>query len=211
VADNFNKFRDVYYDIHVASKKIDPLRCLTKATIIRKDTNESIARVQTWSDNNEDAMLELEKKLKPIIESLPRPPCEWNDLRIRQILITYRKFSDEITSAYVGLEKKRKSGNLSEDDLKKGLDAIHEMIKHQTIGLIDKINQFSEIEKQQLLVSSEDIYQNIFESSIDLDDACTREAIFYYILCPSPELIDLHKKHQMRMNSEFKSRASRPV
>jgi hypothetical protein len=114
---NLNEFCDVYYDIHVVSRDLDSLKWQARATVVRKDTNESVARVQTWSDTNEDAMMVLEKKLKPVIESLPRPPHEWNNLRVRQILIAYREFNDKITSIYVGLEKQRKSGCLSEDGL----------------------------------------------------------------------------------------------
>jgi hypothetical protein len=201
---NFNEFCDIYYDVNITSKELDSLRWLARATVVRKDTKESIARVQAWSDTNEDVVRQLEKKLKPVIESLPRPPSEWNNLRIRQILIAYRKFNDEITSIYVELERKRKSGYLSENDLKQGLDAIYETVKSRTIDLIGKIGALSETEKQQLVISSENAYPKFF-SSTNFDEICIREAIFDYILSPSIELINLHRKHQFYMYSELES------
>jgi hypothetical protein len=147
-------------------------------------------------------MKTLRERLEPVINGLRRPPYEWNNVRVRQILIDCDNFNEETTGISFRLGKKMESGSLSENELDEGLCTLYHTVKSRTIDLIGKICALSETEKRQLVVSCEDDYPDFVKSG-HFDEVCIRDEIFDYILSPSDEVIALHKKHELRMKLEL--------
>ena len=196
-----NELEDEFYGIRAGSRETEPMTWLVWATIFRKDTNETVGRKHLFSGNIQEALVQLQNDLKPTMRALARPPYEWGAVNVRQILLTYQSMNDELTSAYIKLKKKFVSGNLSEEELNRAHNTVRNTVRLNTLDLVRKIELLTEVEKEHLLVSSEEAYQNILDAQ-HLADVYARDEIFDYILFPSTSLIELHKQHQSRMAFE---------
>lgn len=207
--DNTNDFDDLeddFYIIRVKSYEIRPKIWMVRGIVVRKDTGETVGGTQIRTDDINQALRKLKKSLKPMVAALARPPLEWGGTSIRQILMTYMSFNDEVTSAYVSLEKKLALGKLTKDELHKYHYAIYEMVSRQTIQLIGKLEMLTEVEKQKIVTSPEEVYRQI-QDPYNLDDVYARDEIFKFILHPSTEIIKRHETHRARMISEFTNKS----
>lgn len=193
---------DSFYDIRTILTETESGVWIGRGLVIRKDTNETVGGTQIRSGDAGETLRLLSESLKPIVSALARPPHEWGMTSVRSILMTYKRFNDELTSAYVHLEHRRALGSLSKDELHRTHHMVRDMVRRQTLELVERLERLTEAERLQLVTSAEEVYQHIHDPW-NLDDVYARDAIFDYLLRPSAELIRRHEAHQARMVSEF--------
>ena len=199
---DFSEFCDEFYAIKIVLCRTGSKTQHLRGVVFRKDTDEMVGLAQVWSESIEEAYVLLKEKLSPVMQKLPRPPYEWEKVRVRRILIDYQEHKDNEIRARMEIEKELTSNKLTEEGLRKALFSICDLVQMQTTDLIRKIELLSEEEKQELIVSSEESYISTL-SSENIDDLYLRYEIYKYILNPSELLTELHNKHYSKMISSF--------
>ena len=163
-------------------------------TVIRKDTNENVrGGCVKYGSDIDTIERTIYSSIKKDSTYLSTKPLDWNS-KTRKLLAQVDLLQNYHTGFIVQLQEQAKQEKIEEFLEKNYADFLSHNIE-ETKDLIKKIIDLTANERKLLLISNEEVYQD----SIDpwnLDELCSREAIFHYFIDPSSEEIKLHKMHR---------------
>jgi hypothetical protein len=188
---------DAFYGTKISSYHKENGAVQVRFTVFRKDTGEPVGGSQAISRDVSTAQEQARKRLERLSAALPRPPDEWGDVAVRNVLILFKNYEDQRTALNIALQRKHATGTMTQADLQNAHHETCELIRKQTVALVAGIQALSDAQKLQLLQSPERMYRNPSDA-YSLDDLTARDALFAYLINPSPEMADAHATHQKR-------------
>jgi hypothetical protein len=196
-ADDFKQFADDYYRVRVSVLETPTGRWVAKGRIERVDSGEEIGGEGKFGKDRDEAIAGIFEPLRLRMSVLQRPPHEWKRVAIRQLLLDYRKFNDELTHLGVTMEKMRKDGDISKEQLHEMFWKVREAACKGSVDLARKLETLPEQDRIDLMTSAESVYQNPGDLW-NLDDLDGRDALFSFILDPSDAVVNAHCAHRER-------------
>ncbi|WP_156970848.1 hypothetical protein [Andreprevotia chitinilytica] len=190
---DLNHIGEGYYGIELHCREVSQGFWMARAEIRRADSNEIVSGVQRSGRSDELALDAVCSELPEVIQALPKPPHEWHRLKVRNLLVEYRRFNDEITSILVGAKQKLQTGSMSEEDLRKDFEVVRERAISGAVEIVRMTNLLSEPELLTLVESPAEVFNDL-SNPRNLDDVDTRLNLFKFIFNPSDAVRAAHKR-----------------
>lgn len=194
-----------YYRVVFETKELGPSVWMARGRLFRRDTDEPVrGGASARSDSEAGALAALRHQIQNTLRDLA-PPQDWNNPdQVRLIVQKYIAANSRLTDTYVALENNRSHGSLSKEDLHKTFHDLRDTIRDVTLQIVAMVERLSEEDKCRLMVSDESVYTDILDPW-SLDDVYARDALFKYIIEPTPKITEAHQNHHRRMLQKFAS------
>lgn len=165
-------------------------RWIGRAKILRSDTLETVEEITVFGDQKEIVESDLQNKLSSWF-AISEEPSDWeNRDKVELLLYRFDERQEQEAAFFFG-EKLQKLTGI--DEYAQMLNELSNCVRKNTVELSSEIESLTEDEKIRLVSASEEECAK-YNSGDSLQTIFLKKKIYQYIINPSEQISNAHKK-----------------